>query len=80
MGLGVADYYGDVLGVLIYSVETSNHSRPEHGSRKYASSPYIFVFEGTDMIAYKDLEKQENERIARDIMIALDEYGKKAKN
>lgn len=69
LGINISDYYEHDLEVFIYGVETAKYS-----SQQYTSSPYIFIFEGTNMIAYKDLEKQENERIARDIMITLHKH------
>ena len=68
-GIDISAYYGRDLTVFKYEVETANHI-----SQKYSKSPYIFVFEGASMIAYRDLESEENERIARDIMIALSKH------
>jgi hypothetical protein len=69
LGINIYDYVGHDLKVLIYGIETA-----EDSIREYTYSPYIFVFEGTNMIAYKDLKSTENERIARDIMITLHEH------
>lgn len=69
LGINIYDYIGHDLKVLIYGIETA-----EDSSREYTYSPYIFVFEGTNMIAYKDLKSMENEMIARDIMITLYEH------
>ena len=65
LGINIHDYLGHDLDVFIYGVETAD------SSEKYTRSPYLFVFKGTNMILYKDLETEENEMIARDIMITL---------
>jgi hypothetical protein len=69
LGINIYDYVGHDLKVLIYGIETA-----EDSIREDTYSPYIFVFEGTNMIAYKDLKSMDNERIARDIMITLYEH------
>jgi len=66
LGINIYDYVGHVLNVFIYGVEPLPYS-----SQSYTSSPYIFVFEGTNLIAYKDLKNWDNERIARNVLITL---------
>ncbi len=64
VGINIYDYLGRDLDVFIYGTE----------SEKGPILPYIFVFEGTNMIFYKDLGKQENEMIVRDMMITLHQH------
>ena len=54
LGINISDYYEHDLEVFIYGVKTAKYS-----SQQYTSSPYIFIFEGTNMIAYKDLENKK---------------------
>ena len=69
LGINISEYYGHDLDAFIYSVETAKHS-----SQQYTRSPYIFIFEGTNMIAYRDLQTVENEGFAKNILTTINKF------
>ena len=62
--IDIAKYDGQELIFIVYAIE--NYKTKE-------LSPYMFVFTGDELAAYKNLETSENERAVRDILISLED-------